>query len=409
MALENGANSMFSTKSNTIVNYFGHATDSITNRLREMTMSIRNSVMDGELCLAHSIGTTIFTHALITKDMVEEVANAFNKLSGALKAQEKSSTKKRINIDNNAIHNLAERFNTLSKLIKDDKPFDIEETEELVRCLNEFNIIRTVIIIEKERIEESPEKEEYEVLPGEDGIIKVMNMKQNGSAITDKRKYDTRKEEFIRGITFIQGHDTNRDFNGKSERYDKWAPLFDGIIAYIDSSRSSGYNEGITNSCFFRADEEYFRNSKGKFLNYDNCSLHSSFSSSSSHSSSSLVVSTPLSRTKKITPDDIRNRKLNEFVKKSIEDEKRMEDESIKKRKEIKEKEEKKTLKEEERKKEMKKLNKEREELKAEVKARKKRCYGLFGCLLRIFHCKTKSAEEDFKFPEIVDIHQHDI
>ncbi|MDR2777595.1 MAG: hypothetical protein LBB24_02395 [Rickettsiales bacterium] len=261
-------------------------------KFRVIVEAIRAAVKGGSLCLVHRIGRTIFSHALITVEMIATLSGYFDSMVEAFQ-KSKGWNGSADRLLKGKIQNLAVELRTLAVLVSKSKKLTEEQIEMLVVALNEFNIIRVELIERHERmIGQSVNSEDTvpDMLPGEQGIVEIMNgggsgRNHRGSITWQRRSPETKEKNLIPGVKYILGHDP-------SENNRKWipAPEIGGRISYIDSFRSSCHNGGLTMAHYFLANGSLF---KGEQV----------FSPDIS----------PFSETSALTPKDIENRALEGF------------------------------------------------------------------------------------------------
>ncbi|MDR1426077.1 MAG: metallophosphoesterase [Rickettsiales bacterium] len=207
---------------------------------------VRKAVYDGTLKLASSKGNTLFSHTVVTKDMVKSLAENLSELSkdpGLAEALWPDAKK--------LVKKTAKIFRKLDKLIRDNKKFEEKEIRELVSALNNFNILRTKLVERREKFyDESKHLLPY--LDGEMKLIDIMSRGGRGSLTWQRRDY-TRESDLISGIKYVVGHDAI-EFNQKNLG-------FNNKVFYADTGRSSGYNNGTTKASYFHCDRSAFEGS----------------------------------------------------------------------------------------------------------------------------------------------------
>ncbi|MDR2777374.1 MAG: hypothetical protein LBB24_01220, partial [Rickettsiales bacterium] len=252
---KNGANHIFSS----IKYIYGYCCDSDIKKqncalkFRDMGMAVRTAIDSGEFTLAHRVGKTIFTHAVITVGMIENLSKRFNTLAEALEnasgwdSRGDQTLKKEIQV-------LAKNLDLLAKRVSYPRDLSESEIDNLVDTLNKFNVARAKLIERRGRIA-GVEEETNPLLPGEYGIVKIMNQGIDDDITWLRKRFTSNSTKLPPGVKFVLGHDPD------PEEHRKWNP---GMISYIDSYVSSGYNEGTTRANYFVADRSIF-DSEGPF------------------------------------------------------------------------------------------------------------------------------------------------
>ncbi|MDR2077741.1 MAG: metallophosphoesterase, partial [Rickettsiales bacterium] len=101
--------------------------------------AVQEAVANKALVLAHSEGATLFSHVVITKDMVYGLAKALKQLA---KEREKLTNSEPTADE---IYELADKFKELDTKIEDCEPFDENDAKDLADGLNEFLSMRPEI------------------------------------------------------------------------------------------------------------------------------------------------------------------------------------------------------------------------------------------------------------------------
>ncbi|MDR1494796.1 MAG: hypothetical protein LBI29_02025 [Rickettsiales bacterium] len=240
-AIANGANNTFSTGRN--ATEYGVSKNCMA-KFSAISGSIREAVKSGELCLVYSIGTTLFSHAVITRGMVTELGKYFGAMARALVDSPTGWNDPNYVKLKERIQNLAVELKKMTNLVLGERDLTEIEIGKLVLVLNEFNIIR-VILVERHGIE--VEKGQTVLfLPGEEEIIQIVQGLTRES-ITWIREEDLKMSDLIPGLKYIVGHDANR--NNK-----QWPSTLrmECRISCIDSQRSLGYSEIGTAANYFQ-------------------------------------------------------------------------------------------------------------------------------------------------------------
>jgi hypothetical protein len=258
-------NAVFCGASHTFATDFNISVDGASPRsearLRNIARAIRLAVGDGTLRLAHSIGRTIFSHALITREMLVLLSRYFASMAAAV-VESPLWEDPEDRVLKNKVQDLALKFGLLANLLSSGRELGEEQIGGLVGVLNEFNVLRVELIERQERIggANALEWETYNpnLLPGEREMIEIMNgsylgMDHRASITWQRRSLETKEKDLIPGVKYILGHDPSEDNR-------RWtpAPEIGGRIVYIDSFRSSGYSGGLTAAHYFAAEESFF-------------------------------------------------------------------------------------------------------------------------------------------------------
>ncbi|MDR1425370.1 MAG: hypothetical protein LBI70_00015 [Rickettsiales bacterium] len=225
-------------------NSFGSSDNKKVKKFRTITLLTRKAIYEGTLKLASSIGKTLFSHTVITKDMVKSLAKNLSKLSTNTDLDEFLGTigGKPVNIKETA-----ETFEKLNKIIESNREFEEDDIKMLVSALNDFNVIRTTL---ESGLETEKDKT---VLLSRPGAVELIEIMRGDRGITWLRRGITSEDDLIKGIKYVVGHDpvaigqTNLDYRTNNR------------VFYADTGRSSGYNGGITKASYFHCDESVFK------------------------------------------------------------------------------------------------------------------------------------------------------
>jgi hypothetical protein len=353
-------------------------------KIQSMIRAVKKTIENGTLSLAHSCGTTIYSHTIITKNKVNELAQILAGLAEEIEDETNNEPP-----SENEITKLANSFEQLNEKIGKKEPFSEDDAKKLADGLNQFFKIRCRLLDGKigengafiggeGTIEEDITIEEY--------IFNLMNDTTNG--ITWIRIQNLNVDDQIPGLKYILGHDPfgNRDMG--PVKLVKPQPLFSGVrieadkngkIILADSNRSSGFNNnkgtthanyGVVDSKLLAAEDFPKIRTKYRKITKDECEL----AANSNYNTYLLERSKEGGEeNKKIRNEEIEKRKhedieerKKEDMKRRKEEEKKKIEEEIKKRKEEEEKkkkeEEKKRKEEEERKRKEDEEKKKKEE-----------------------------------------------
>jgi hypothetical protein len=210
-------------------------------KFKQIKDPIVRALGSGLLSMAHNIGKTVFSHTIITREIVKSLSDIFNELGATIDSVKYSrygeKTKK-------SIVKLRREFMHLKEKIDGGIEFAEADASELVRALNEFILFRLEIgLLECESH-----------LTGENRIIEIM-MGRSGSRgkLLLQRRVETMEEDLIPGLKYIVGHDYDINHNYNLD--------FDGRVLYADSSRSHGYNHNYSYVNFSLVSNKYLKNS----------------------------------------------------------------------------------------------------------------------------------------------------
>ncbi|MDR1425945.1 MAG: metallophosphoesterase [Rickettsiales bacterium] len=224
-----------------------NSTDSENDeKFRTIASLTRKAIYDETLKLAHSVKNTLFSHTVITKNMVKNLAKNLSELSKDPGLANVPGIGEGVSVEETA-----ETFRRLNDHIENDEEFKENDIKDLASALNNFNILRTKLVEYREKA-----KNKTPYLKGEENLIEMMNgsflvggdylyYKDN---ITWERRNGTSRNDLIRDIKYVVGHDpvmaheSNLALNNK--------------VLYADTVRSSGYNkDGKTEACYFHCEK----------------------------------------------------------------------------------------------------------------------------------------------------------
>ncbi|GHU26907.1 hypothetical protein FACS1894152_2510 [Bacilli bacterium] len=140
--LENGAKTLFSYNIQRDKQTCIKSEGLVFKKLKAMSDATRKAVEDGTLALAHNEGNTIFTHAVITRNMVRSLAERFEQLD---KLYGKSGEGDKELKDDVARLAVGFKYLYYEKIDK-EIPFSEDDTTKLVEALNGFNRVRVKLI-----------------------------------------------------------------------------------------------------------------------------------------------------------------------------------------------------------------------------------------------------------------------
>ncbi|MDR2077348.1 MAG: hypothetical protein LBP39_00070 [Rickettsiales bacterium] len=223
-------------------------------KAKSLEKAVKKAVDNGTLTLAYGKGTTIFSHVVITREMVTDLAQALIELAKERRGRTDSEPAAE------KIDELAKKFTELSNKIGKNESFNENDASSLAKGLNEFLSMRSKIfkdfdVHNFEKYKEDPEKYySIDVKPftglnpnnnsteAEKKLFNLMNSGAIEKGITWNRIENVKKEDqLIPGLKYIVGHDAD-------EKYRTMEPSKDHgeRVILADSKRSSGYNSGET-------------------------------------------------------------------------------------------------------------------------------------------------------------------
>ncbi|MDR2077742.1 MAG: hypothetical protein LBP39_02120, partial [Rickettsiales bacterium] len=215
-------------------------------KTQSMEKAVKEAVANKILTLAHSVGTTLFSHVVITKLMVKGLAEALDQI-----AKERSDATK---LTAEEIGKLADKFKELDAKIEGGEPFDENDAKNLAEGLNEFLSMRSEIFKDFTTKPGFGLSCNDNSTDGERQLFEMMNTTTGG--ITWNRIEDVTKDQLIPGLKYIVGHDTVKIDNVLYNSSIRIPPDFDNKVILADCLRSAGYNNGVTKANYVVANPQ---------------------------------------------------------------------------------------------------------------------------------------------------------
>ncbi|MDR2778209.1 MAG: hypothetical protein LBB13_01770, partial [Rickettsiales bacterium] len=348
-----------------------------TEKIKSMKKAVEKAIANKTLSLAYSKGTTIFSHTVIVKSKVLELANALKMLY-----EERKNKADNEPPEENEVAMLANKFEELGIKINQNQIFNENDTEKLAEGLNQFIEIRyklfgNIKIKEGVLYENSTAAEKK--------IFSLMNS-FSSDGITWNRIGNVQYSDQIPGIKYIVGHDIFPDMKdiGPAALVEVSGPngprteiKFDdeeGKIIPADSCRSSGcYDHPVTKAKYGVVNSKSLADANfpqirtiSREITKEECEL----AAKRNYDTYLLEISKGgTEKDKKIRMETIEKRKHEDREKREKEDRKRKEEEMGRK----KEREDRKRKEEEERRKIEEEKKRKEEEERRKIEEEKKR------------------------------------
>ncbi|MDR2077375.1 MAG: hypothetical protein LBP39_00205, partial [Rickettsiales bacterium] len=228
--------------------------DMYSEKTKSLEEAVRKAVDSGTLVLAHSEGTTLFSHTVITNGMVLELAEVLNCLAEERRKQaeerrkQAEDRKKLASIEplTHKIGKLAEKFKILSGKITTKKSFDENDAKNLADGLNELLSMRSKIFKGFTRISgEGLLPKVNSSTEAEQRLFRLMNSFNPGGIILNAID-NVVKNDLIAGLKYIVGRDP-KIYNEQPCNSDmRFSVGHDNRVILADCARSYVYNDGVT-------------------------------------------------------------------------------------------------------------------------------------------------------------------
>jgi hypothetical protein len=194
----------------------------------------REAIANGTLSLAHSQGTTIFAHTVVTKNIVYDIAESVEIFyEETLQKLKTASNKEKTGEFAEKLNSLKTEFAALREKIEQGQVFDENDAKRLVDALNGFSSLRAAIVSKKKLNGDlTLSAGEYKVL------LIVSGFNPNG--LTSNRLGELRKSDLIPGLNYVVGHDPSSK-HANMEPSEK----LDRKVMPIDSGRFFGASNGF--------------------------------------------------------------------------------------------------------------------------------------------------------------------
>jgi hypothetical protein len=227
-----------------------NAVEFTRQKFEQLKEPIVKAIENGIITMAHSIGNTIFSHAIITRGMVESSLDILKKLNSISDSEICSKYGEEMR---ERIVKLYEELVYLKREIDGSGKFDETKISRFVNALNEFNKIRLEIMVKMNVGGDSYNENPY--LPGEAEIVEIMRSTggSRGKMLLQRCR-ETKENDLIPNVKYIVGHDYSVDHS--------YSIGFGGKVLYADTSRSSSYNDhNFSYSDFSLVSNEFLRGS----------------------------------------------------------------------------------------------------------------------------------------------------